>query len=250
MTGDRYRIKYTAKMIIRSSRPSPITAAVIYSFVSIVISMLGNSALSVNVTQELAARYLELYVDALLGASFEPLLPLLEEMAPPVSAYFVDLALHAVLMIVGAGFVIFVFNTVRRSGAVLGNLLDGFGIALKLLLLTLLRGGIVLVLSLFLVVPGVIAAYSYSMALYILIDDPGKRVVDCMRESRKMMQGHRMEFFRLQFSFFGWYMLTVIPYVGYGALVWVLPYTETSYVLYYLTLAGRSSAVEAPAQEG
>ena len=240
MSSERYRLKYAAKMIIRSSRPSVVTAAAIYAFVSIILSMLGNSALSVNITQELASQYLNAYI----YGNIDVLMSLIERMAPPTSAYLVDLALRAVLMIVEAGFVIFVFNTIRHSGAVYGNLLDGFGLAIKLLGLTLLRGIVVLALSMLLVAPGVVAAYSYSMAKYILIDRPDKGVVEAMRESRELMRGHKMEFFRLQLSFFGWYMLTALPYVGYGALVWTLPYTETSYVLYYFSLVGRAASSE------
>ena len=91
--------------------------------------------------------------------------------------------------------------------------------------------------SLLFLIPGIIAAYSYSQAIYILVDDPSKSPLQCLRESKAMMRGHKMELFKLQWSFFGWYLLASLPTFGYAVQVWTVPYISMSYALYYEQLA-------------
>ena len=155
---------------------------------------------------------------------------------PSALASFIDTALQLVMMIVSAGFTIFIFNTIRSAGAVYGNLLDGFSIAGKVILLNLLEGLLIGLWSLLLIVPGIIAIYRYRMALYILIDNPEKSVIQCLRESREMMQGHKGELFLLDLSLLGWMILdALIPF----AAVWTAPYTRTVWALFYEALSGR-----------
>jgi hypothetical protein len=71
-----------------------------------------------------------------------------------------------------------------------------------------------------------------------LIDDPTKSPVQCLRESRIMMAGHKWELFMLDLSFIGWYLLGLIPYVGYAAQVWSVPYIGMTKAVYYETLTG------------
>ncbi|MBR7127386.1 MAG: DUF975 family protein, partial [Lentisphaeria bacterium] len=73
---------------------------------------------------------------------------------------------------------------------------------------------------------------------YILVDDPTKSAMQCLRESKALMRGHKWELFKLQFSFFGWALLASLPTVGYAVQVWTIPYTSMSYALYYEKLVG------------
>ena len=174
-----------------------------------------------------------------MNGDYQALIRLSESMIPPGSAYLLNAAISVVLYIFGAGFLIFIFNTIKRSGAVYGNLLDGFGLAGKLILLALLQGLFIFLWSLLLVIPGIIAAYRYRMAKFLLLDDPSRGVTDCIRASKQMMYGHKWECFVLDLSFIGWWLLTAIPYVGYAVMVWTTPYINTTYVLYYMALAGK-----------
>jgi hypothetical protein len=140
--------------------------------------------------------------------------------------------------VVGTGFVIFLLNTIRNRKPCFENLLDGFGFWWRIILLNLLQSAIVGLLSMLLVVPGVIAHYRYSQAMYILIDDPTKSPVQCLKESGAMMKDHKMELFELDLSFIGWYLLGMIPYVGYAVEVWSMPYIAMTKALYYEKLLG------------
>ena len=85
------------------------------------------------------------------------------------------------------------------------------GIYWKCVGLNLLRSIYVFLWSLLLVVPGVLAAYSYSMADYLLVRNPGMSVSDALRESKRLMYGRRWLLFCLQMSFIGWMILCMVP---------------------------------------
>ena len=61
--------------------------------------------------------------------------------------------------------------------------------------------------SLLLIIPGIIASYSYSMVNYIMIDNPELGVFGAIRRSKEMMKGHKMDYFVLHLSFIGWGIL-------------------------------------------
>ena len=87
------------------------------------------------------------------------------------------------------------------------------------------------VLSLALVVPGIIASYALFLTPFLLKDNPELSVIETLRLSRKMMQGHKMQLFKLQLSFLGWILLSVLT-LGLGML-WLMPYMMTTMAAFY-----------------
>ena len=81
------------------------------------------------------------------------------------------------------------------------------------------------------IIPGIIAAFRYSMAFYILADNPEMSGMDALNKSKEMMKGHKWEFFLLQLSFIGWCLL--VPFTFGILLIWLTPYIETTNALYY-----------------
>ena len=65
--------------------------------------------------------------------------------------------------------------------------------------------------SLLLIVPGIIAAFRYSQAFYILADDSSKGIMQCIAESKYMMYGNKAKLFCLDISYIGWMILGAIP---------------------------------------
>jgi len=90
--------------------------------------------------------------------------------------------------------------------------------------------------SLLLIIPGVVKSYSYSMAMYILADNPGMGAKDAINLSKKMTEGHKMELFVLDLSFIGWILLSAIT-LGIG-LIWVVPYINATRANVYEQLKG------------
>ena len=236
MPIERSALKRRAHEIIVSSNPRVITVGLLYLVIIIVLQNLGSSVLSVNISQSEAMNYLNYAADG----NYESALKYAENMQPPNTAYLIDFLLRQIRGIVAAGFIIFLLNTIRNNKPCFGNLLDGFGIWFKVILLNVVTSLICALWALLLVVPGIIAAYRYSQALYLLIDDPRKGVMQCLRESKALMAGHKMELFTLDLSFLGWYLLGLIPYVGYAVRVWATPYIATTKALYYEQLRGNN----------
>ena len=85
------------------------------------------------------------------------------------------------------------------------------GIYWKCVGVSILRSLIVFAWSLLLVVPGIVAAYRYAMADYLLSRNPEMGVTEVLRESKRLMYGRRWQLFCLQFSFIGWMLLTEVP---------------------------------------
>ena len=71
-----------------------------------------------------------------------------------------------------------------------------------------------------------------------LLDHPEMGVLECIRESKRLMRGHKAELFILDLSFIGWALLSIIPFVS----VYTLPYTESTYALYYSMLREQDAA--------
>ena len=102
--------------------------------------------------------------------------------------------------------------------------------------------------SLLFIIPGIIKSYSYAMTSYILLDRPELSATDALKESEKMMDGHKMDLFILDLSFIGWILLTALTC---GILTfYVEPYMMATRTAFYLELKGADPApVEEAEQE-
>ncbi len=67
--------------------------------------------------------------------------------------------------------------------------------------------------SLLLVIPGIIATYSYSMTAYILCENPQMTAREAIKKSKELMKGNRWRLFCLEISFIGWDLLAVLAIV-------------------------------------
>lgn len=114
------------------------------------------------------------------------------------------------------------------------------------LLLGLLTSIFIALWSMLLIVPGIIKAYSYSFASYIANDHPEYTWRQCIDESIKMTNGHKMELFILDLSFIGWYIVGSLC-LGVGSL-WVSAWHIASIANYYEALKGLPQVEEGFAQ--
>lgn len=114
------------------------------------------------------------------------------------------------------------------------NLFDGFKTFGSAFLVQLLMTIFIFLWTLLLIIPGIIAGYRYSMAFYILNDNPELSSMDALRESKKMMIGYKGKLFLLHLSFIGWAILSVLT-AGIGFL-WLIPYIHTTTANFYKNL--------------
>ena len=235
MNLKRSDLKQRAVALIRSARPSVILVALAYTALSVLMYLLSNRLMGINFTQADMDRYMQLLSEGNLDYA----MVLLEDMTPPASSAAINTLLQILLAIVDAGFILFLLNTIRGTGACLGNLLDGFGFFFKIILLSIVQYIFIALWSLLLVFPGIIAAYRYRMAIYLLVDDPGRGVMECIRLSKEMMKDHKWELFVLDLSFIGWNFLAMLPVIGWAIQIWTMPYISLTYALYFENRSGR-----------
>ncbi|MCP0887596.1 DUF975 family protein [Ligilactobacillus sp. WILCCON 0076] len=95
--------------------------------------------------------------------------------------------------------------------------------------------------TLLFIIPGIIKRYSYSQTYFIYKDcvtsgrSEDMNYLDYVTESRKLMDGHKIELFVLQLSLLGWAILSVLT-LGIGFL-WFIPYKSAVYAEFYRGLA-------------
>lgn len=97
--------------------------------------------------------------------------------------------------------------------------------------ISLLVGIFSLLWGLLLIIPGIIAAISYSMAYYLFVEDDSKLPMEYLTESKRMMKGYKMDYFIFMLSFIGWILLS---FLTFGILlIWVIPYIAFSEAIYF-----------------
>jgi uncharacterized membrane protein len=114
-----------------------------------------------------------------------------------------------------------------------------FGRALGTYLLMTLY---ILLWSILLIVPGIIAAISYSMTFFILAEKPYLKPAEALRLSKKMMYGHKTQYFMLMLSFIGWCLLSILTF-GIGFL-FLYSYMTMASTIFYQQIKGEVSYEE------
>ncbi len=127
----------------------------------------------------------------------------------------------------------------RDPDANIGMMFEGFqrfGTTVAALLLQTL---FVILWALLLIIPGILAAYSYMMTFYIIADTPEITAMDALRRSKEMMYGSRWKLFCLFWRFFGWSLLCILTlFIGF---LWLVPYMNTSMAKFYEDVRGKAA---------
>ena len=114
---------------------------------------------------------------------------------------------------------------------------NGFNITGKALWLYIMTNVFVFLWSLLLVIPGIIKSFAYSMAPYILAENPELTASEALNKSKEMMNGHKLDLFVLQLSFFWWYLLGSITFgIAY---IYVLPYVSATIANFYNSIKNK-----------
>lgn len=151
----------------------------------------------------------------------------------PFIGVFINIIFASAL---GLGFAILYLNLIRTGSASFGDMFKGFNYLLKAILAYFLMTIFILLWTLLLIIPGIIASIKYSQTFFIIADNPDIKAIDAIKESKRMMEGNKWKYFTLQLSFIGWALLSVLT-LGIGFL-WLTPYMYTSYAIFYEDLKG------------
>ncbi len=129
------------------------------------------------------------------------------------------------------GYVMFALSIKRNREGRIEQIFDGFkdfGRSFQAYLLMII---FVALWSLLLIIPGIIAAFSYSMTFFILADDKSVPPRGALDRSKEMMYGYKVKLFYLYLRFFGWFLLSILT-AGIG-FFWLIPYVRVSVAHFY-----------------
>lgn len=109
--------------------------------------------------------------------------------------------------------------------------------------LTYLVGSIFVFLwSLLLIIPGIVKSHSYAMTLYIKEENPDMDTMKAITASRRIMDGHKWEYFCMNISYIGWHILAIFTL---GILEWwILPKQNEANYLFYLHISEKDVVPE------
>ena len=102
------------------------------------------------------------------------------------------------------GFMGYCLKKTRGEAVRVENLFDGFKLFGTSFLLYLLEIVFIGLWTCLFIIPGMVKCLSYSMAFFILRDNPDIGAAEAITRSRKMMSGHKGKLFGLLLSFIGW----------------------------------------------
>ena len=134
-------------------------------------------------------------------------------------------------------------NFIRGSELKLENMFCAFSSPLyfRSVVLGLLTAVYTFLWALLLIVPGIIKALSYSMAPYILIDNPDMTGEEAICESLRMMDGHKMDLFLIWLGYLGIVILSAL--LLFIPMLWIYPYYMSVFAKFYDELKAEQPAI-------
>lgn len=89
----------------------------------------------------------------------------------------------------------------------------GFARPLEMFWLTMLMMVKIVLWALLLIIPGIIACFRYALAWYVKAENPEMGANACIKRSCELMYGRKWNFVILGLSYFGWFLLAVLPII-------------------------------------
>ena len=235
----RYFISHSAKDFRRMAWQALTGIWGIAIIAAIVYSIIGGSSLSFNIdldttslfqdpTPEQRYEFLELAQNILTHPLF-------------IAAASIGTGVSLVKFIIGGavkvGYSRFMLKVAdKRETPELKELFscfDRFGEAFVLNLLVMLK---TIAWSLLFIIPGIVAAYRYSMAFNVMAEHPELKASACIERSKELMYGNKWNLFCLHLSFIGWFIVTILTLGIFG--FWLAPFTAAAEAYFYRDISG------------
>lgn len=230
MSLDRKQIKAEAKQRLSTAKVNPYGFTLIYMLIGVVLGGLSLYAavprLVVSVTQMQQ-----------LNPAFSVQIPAYLTNLPALPsgiAGFVSVLVGLVAILLEAGVVLYHLGVWRGEEKPFSTLFEGFTIAGKVIVLSILEVVFIWLWSLLFLIPGIVAAYRYRFALYNLCENPELSAIEALNMSKAQTKGYKGSLFVLDLSFLGWDILAGFTS---GILdIWLDPYKMQTEMGFFQTI--------------
>lgn len=233
-------LKLNSRIIIKEKLKAALIGTLLFMIFSYILSVLmmqlsGYSAVITRYTNELTKLIEE---NPMAIYETDPTALMESIVWPKISPVAVILMIAIAVMhfVLDAGYKNYCLMLLRREEVKIRNLFDGFNHVWKIIVISLVRTVLTALGSAFFVIPGLVIAYQYRMAIYIMFDDPELGPIKCLKASRILMRGRKLELFILEISFIGWLflneviaMFAIIPVLE----IWLKPYMGITVAGFY-----------------
>ena len=162
----------------------------------------------------------------------------------PITSTLGSMALYLVMGPLLVGVMFFYLSLSRNHDTHIRDLFKGFKDYWRATGTYLLMVLFVVLWTILLIIPGIIAGLSYSQTFYILAEDDSIGPLEAIRKSKKMMYGYKWKLFCLGLRFIGWCLLSILT-LGIGFL-WLFPYMVVSYAKFYDDVKSNHTETLAP----
>lgn len=231
-------LKAGARKLIMENSPKLFLVSIIFIVIVTVLSELQFRLIG-TLTTYTALR------ERLSSGELPNLSMLYTEFRPPGAA--LALVLYMLNPVIEIGFMSYCLKTTRAIAGDVKDVLNGFQYFIKVILLSIMIAILVFLWSMLFLFPGIVASYRYRQAYYILLDAPEKGVMQCIRESKQLMAGSKLDLFLVDLSFIGWFFLDVIvvllipaPFAIPVVSIWLTPYIGLTHAGFYERLLNRA----------
>ena len=153
------------------------------------------------------------------------------------ASLFMWLLYFTIGSVVALGYARFNLDLIDGRSPAFGTLFDYFPWFKTAFCARFLTSLYIFLWSLLLIIPGIVASYSYSMTSYILAEHPDLTAGEAIQRSKDLMYGNRWRLFCLHFSFIGWSILCIFT-LGIGDL-WLTPYSQAATAAFYRDLTAQ-----------
>ena len=153
---------------------------------------------------------------------------------------FVLILTNLLSLVLGIGCYLYCFGIRRGERVEYLTLFDGFSFVGKIILLYLVECFFIILWSMLLFVPGIIAFYRYRFAMLDLCENPSLGVMEAIHMSKHQTYGYKGQLFTLDLSFLGWILLADLPTIYLSAAPFLssygyqLPGTEVHWLIQLL----------------
>lgn len=149
-------------------------------------------------------------------------------------SYAVSIVVEVLLIPLGIGLYSYLVEFINNDNFDKNLIFEPYERTVNVIGASLLVSLLVMVGCICFIIPGIYLAFSYAMVPYLLATRKDLTITETLELSRKMMNGHKFDYFVLSISFIGWIIL--VPFTLGILLIWLYPYMMTATTKFFMDI--------------